>query len=155
MGIAYLVATQPEKTTPTPTDKPIATPTPTPTSIPTLNVSTNPTLAPNPSELMKQEKVRDSIMNFIKTNHAETAQFITDLVWTGGSVTPQNLITVETYQYYGNGWNFTLSYPVVPSPIYTVIADYSTSTIGIPYRIIWKGTWQNEEISETSYVFAQ
>jgi hypothetical protein len=32
---------------------------------------------------------------------------------------------------------------------------YSALSIGIPYRIIWKGNWQNEVINETSYVFAQ
>jgi hypothetical protein len=43
----------------------------------------------------------------------------------------------------------------VPNAIYNIVADYSAPSIGIPYRIIWKGTWQNEVINETSYIFAQ
>jgi hypothetical protein len=78
-----------------------------------------------------------------------------DLVWTGGRVTPPKLLGAETYMYYSQGWNVTITYPVVPNPIYKVTADYSALGISIPYRIIWKGTWQNEVIKETSYVFAQ
>ena len=94
-------------------------------------------------------------MSFIKSNHPETAQFMKDLVWTGGRVTPPNIVGAETYMYYSQGWNVTINYPVVPNAIYNIVADYSAPSIGIPYRIIWKGTWQNEVINETSYVFAQ
>ena len=94
-------------------------------------------------------------MSFIWSSHPETAQFMTDLVWTGGRVTPPNVVGAETYLYYGQGWNFTITYPVVPNAIYNIIADYSAVSIGIPYRIIWQGAWQNEVINETSYVFAQ
>jgi hypothetical protein len=99
--------------------------------------------------------MRDSVMSFIRSNHPETAQFMTDLVWTGGRVTPPNLVGAETYMYYSQGWNVTISYPVVLNPIYKVVADYSAIGISIPYRIIWNGTWQNEVINETSYIFAQ
>ena len=138
----------PSPTTPNPTQTPIITPTPTKSDSPT------PAPTPSPNET-PQEKIRDAIMNFIKSNHPETAQFIKDLAWTGGRVTPQNLVGAETYMYYSLGWNFTLSYPVVPNAIYTITADYSAVSIGIPYRVIWQGTWQNEVINETSYVFAQ
>jgi hypothetical protein len=138
----------PSPTTPNPTQTPITTPTPTESASP----ASSPT--PSPDEML-QEKIRDSIMNFIKSNHPETAQFIKDLTWTGGRVTPQNLVGAETYMYYSLGWNLTLSYPVVPNAVYTITADYSAVSIGIPYRVIWQGTWQNEVINETSYVFAQ
>jgi hypothetical protein len=94
-------------------------------------------------------------MNYIKSNHPETAQFIKDLAWTGGRVTPPNIMGAETYMYYSQGWNVTINYPVVPNAIYNIVADYSAPSIGIPYRIIWQGTWQNEDINETNYVFAQ
>jgi hypothetical protein len=94
-------------------------------------------------------------MSFIRTTHPETAQFMIDLVWTGGRVTPPHLVGAETYMYYSQGWNVTISYPVVPNPIYKIVADYSATGISIPYRIIWNGTWQNEVINETSYIFAQ
>ena len=118
-------------------------------------VSANPTTTPSPSELTTQEKIRNSAMSFIKSNHPETAQFMKDLVWTGGRVTPPNIVGAETYMYYSKGWNVTINYPVVPNSIYNIVADYSAPSIGIPYRIIWEGTSQNEVINETSYVFAQ
>jgi len=168
VAISYYAITQlTQNTSPTPTPSPEPTisptstspfptkPTTTPITTPTSTLSVYPTPTPSPPELTTQEKIRDSVMNFIKSNHTETAQFIKDLVWTGGRVTPQNLVGAETFMYYSQGWNVTISYPVVPNAIYNIVADYSAPYIGIPYRIIWKGTWQNEVIVETSYVFAQ
>jgi hypothetical protein len=125
----------------------------TPTS--TSPVNPTPTSTPSPSDLTAQEKIRDSAMSFIKSNHPESAQFMKDLVWTGGRVTPPNIVGSETYMFFSQGWNVTINYPVVPNTIYKIVADYSATSIGIPYRIIWKGTWQNEVTNETSYVFAQ
>jgi hypothetical protein len=105
--------------------------------------------------LSEQEMIRDLVMNYIKSNHPEIAQFFNNLVWTGGRVTPPNVVGAETYIYYARGWNFTLTYPVVPQPVYKVIADYSAPDVGIPYRVIWKGTWYNQIINETDFVFAQ
>jgi hypothetical protein len=149
--------------TSTPPPEPTAFPTPTspfpvtpaPITTPTPMVSANPTTTPSPTELTTQEKIRDSVISFIKSNHPEAAQFMKDLVWTGGRVTPPNIVGAETYMYFSQGWNVTINYPVVPNTIYKIVADYSATSIGIPYRIIWKGTWQNEVINETSYVFAQ
>jgi hypothetical protein len=138
---------------PTPSPEPIVSPTPTPTPTPTGAV--NPTPALSPPELTTQERIRDSVMYYIKSSHPETAQFMTDLVWTGGRVTPSNIVGAETYMYYSQGWNVTINYPVVPNAIYNIVADYSANSVGIPYRIIWQGTWQNEVINETSYIFAQ
>jgi hypothetical protein len=132
-----------------------STPTPTPITTPTPTGSANPTPTQSPPDLTTQEKIRDSVMSLMKLNHPETAQFVNDLVWTGGRVTPPNIVGAETYMYYSQGWNVTINYPVVPNAIYKIVADYSAPSIGIPYRIIWKGTWQNEVINETNYVFAQ
>ena len=153
--------------TPTPSPEPTVspttassfptTPTPTPTTVatPTSTGLSNPTPTPSLSDLTTQEKIRDSVMYYIKSNHPETAQFMKDLTWTGGRVTPPNIIGAETYMYYSQGWNVTINYPVVPNAIYSIVADYSAPSIGIPYRIIWKGNWQNEVINQISYVFAQ
>jgi hypothetical protein len=147
--VSYIQATQqplqPPKPSPTPTASPTPTPsesTPTPTSV----------QSPTPSS---EEQIRDSIMSYIKTNHPETTQFMNDLDWTGGRATPGNIVGSEKYMYYAGGWNFTMSYPVVPQPIYTITADYKATDIGVPYRIIWEGTWQNQVTNETHYVFAQ
>lgn len=106
-------------------------------------------------QLSTQEQVRDEVMGYIQFNHPETAQFMNDLAWTGGRTTPQNVVGAETYTYYSQGWNFTLNYPVVPNAIYTITVDYSAVSTGIPYRIIWQGTWQNGVVKETNYTFAQ
>ena len=153
VAISYYAVTQLlfQNASPTPTLSPEPTVSPTPT--PTGAVNPTPTLSP--PELTTQERIRDSVMYYIKSNHPETAQFMKDLVWTGGRVTPSNIVGAETYMYYSHGWNVTINYPVVPNAIYNVTADYSATSVGIPYRTIWQGTWQNEAIKETSYVFAQ
>jgi len=159
---AIQLSSQNPSPTPTPSPNPTVSPmptssyptTPTPITTPTPTSLANPTPTPTP-ELTTQERVRDSVMYYIKSNHPETAQFMKDLVWTGGRVTPSNLVGAETYRYYSQGWNVTISYPVVQTPIYKIVADYSAIGISIPYRIIWNGTWQNEVINETSYIFAQ
>ena len=107
------------------------------------------------SELSTQEKIRDSIMDYIKFNNPETAQFMNSLSWTGGRTTPSGFVGAETYFYTSNGWKFTINYPVIPNPMYNITADYSATSTGIPYRVVWKGSWQNWYINETSYVFAQ
>ena len=110
-------------------------------------------------ELSVQGQVRDDVMTFIKTNHTETAQFMNNLAWTGGRTTPQGILGAETYRYLSLGWNVTITYPVVPNPIYTITADYSATSANsgasIPYRVTWQGSWENGTITETSYDFAQ
>jgi hypothetical protein len=141
--------------TPTSTFPTTSTQTPTPITTTTPTGSANPTPTPSSPELTTQEKIRDAIMYYIQFNHPETEHYMNDLVWTGGRVTPPNLVGAETYMYYSQGWNVTINYPVVPNAIYNIVANYSATSTGIPYTIIWKGTWQNETINETSYVFAQ
>lgn len=170
-GISYYAATRPSLPSPSPTPAPSSLPTFSPTPTYTYSNATSPaptptaTLAPtgsvssapttSPVGQLKPEEVRDLVMSFIRSSHPETAQFMNDLAWTGGRVTPAGVVGAETYMYYCRGWNFTLNYPVVPKTRYSIMADYSSVSVGIPYRIIWQGTLQNEVIDEISYVFAQ
>lgn len=111
-----------------------------------------------PPEISIQEQVRDDAVTYIKSSHPETAQFMNNLVWTGGRTTPQNILGAETYTYLSQGWNVTVQYPVIANPIYGITADCSAVSAGgisIPYRVVWKGTWENGTITETSYTFAQ
>jgi hypothetical protein len=111
-----------------------------------------------PPELSTPEQVRDDAMAYIKGNHPETAPFMNDLAWNGGRVTPTGLVGAETYTYLSQGWNVTITYPVVPNPVYAITADYSSTSTGdvsIPYRVIWQGTWENGSIVEINYTFAQ
>jgi hypothetical protein len=75
--------------------------------------------------------------------------------WTGGRTTPNGILGAETYTYQSNGWTITITYPVIPNPTYNITADYSAPGIGIPYRVIWQGIYQNQTIKETSYTLAQ
>lgn len=164
-GIGYYTTTRPTPSPkPTPSPQPTFTPSPFPTMLPTPTAAAEPTPTgsnsptpptSSPTEQTIQERVRDSVMRFVESNHPETASFMENLIWTGGRVTPSGIIGAETYMYYSLGWNVTINYPVVPNPTYTITADYSTVSVGIPYRIIWQGTWKNEVINETSYIFAQ
>jgi len=160
--VAVVVGMQAIQPSPQPTPSPSPATSPTQTPPPSLSPTpTSPGLTPTPSPptpspiLSEQEAVRNSVMNYIKTSHPETAQFMNNLVWTGGRATPHDIVGSETYIYYARGWNFTMTYPVIPQPVYSLTADYKAPDVGIPYRVIWEGTWQNQIINETDYVFAQ
>jgi hypothetical protein len=103
-----------------------------------------------------QEQVREDAIQYIKTNHPETVQFMNNLVWTGGRVETQ-LLGAETYTYSSQGWQVTIQYPVVPKPTYTITANYTVpeGNVSIPYAVNWQGTWNNRTITETAYTFAQ
>ncbi|XES77013.1 MAG: hypothetical protein ACBZ72_12680 [Candidatus Bathyarchaeia archaeon] len=111
----------------------------------------------NVPEPTLQEDIREAALTYIGENHPEALQFMSDLNWTGGRVTPPNLLGAETYTYQAEGWNVTIHYPVVADPIYSITVDYSTANgvIGILYHLIWEGSWQAGCVTETSYVFAQ
>jgi TolA-binding protein len=102
-----------------------------------------------------QETIRGSTLNYIKLKHPETEQFMQAFNWTGGRTTPNGILGAETYTYQSNGWTITITYPVIPNPTYNITADYSAPGIGIPYRVIWQGIYQNQTIKETSYTLAQ
>ena len=109
-------------------------------------------------QLMIHEQILDAAIAYIGTNHAETAQFLGNLAWTGGRVTPENLLGSEKYTYQSSGWIVTINYPVVTTPVYKITVNYVSSeagSISIPYAIAWKGSWTNEGIIETEYTFAQ
>jgi hypothetical protein len=121
-------------------------PSETPSPSATPEVSATPEISPSPQTSI-QEQTRDEVMNYVKANHAETTRYMQNLSWTGGSGTTSGIVGASTYTYLSIGWNVTMQYPVVLNPIYTVTADYNSSGISIT----WKGTWQNNTITETSY----
>lgn len=105
--------------------------------------------------LSMQEEVRNAAMDYIKTNHPETEQFMDNLAWTGGRQ-DTGLIGAETFIYQSEGWTVTIQYPVVLEPIFSISAEYSAAgEIGIPYSVTWEGTMQNGIGTENSFVFAQ
>ena len=115
-----------------------ATPSPTATATPEPSSSTGDTV---------QKQVRDASMNYIKANHEETIQLMTDLSWTGGRQ-ETGLLGGETYIYTSAGWVVTIKYPVVANPSYTVTANYSSGYASVA----WQGTYQDQTFTETSYI---
>jgi hypothetical protein len=107
-------------------------------------------------QLTTQEQVRTDVMNYIKTNHSDTAQYMKSLSWTGGDVTAQGLVGASTYVYTSGGWNVTMAYPIVLDPSYTVAVTYTDQALSSalsPYQVIWVGTWQSGNITETTYAY--
>jgi hypothetical protein len=102
------------------------------------------------------EQVRDAAMCYIEANHPETAQFMDDLVWTGGRE-DTGLLGAEVCNFESQGWKVTIRYPVVESPIYDITANYSvpSGVISIPYAVIWEGTLENGTVTEVNFVLAQ
>jgi hypothetical protein len=103
-----------------------------------------------------QGHIRDTVMAHIASTHSEVSPLFSDTGWTGGRV-ETTLLGAETYTYQSEGWNVTINYPVVQDPVYSVTVHYSVpeGTMGIPYSVDWEGTWQDSNITETNFVFAQ
>ena len=122
------------------------------------NTQDNTQLPENMPKLMIHEEMRDAVMAYIKANHTDAAQFIESLTWTGGRQ-ETGLLGGETYIYQAQGWKVTITYPVIPNPVYSITAEYQATTtagsMGIPYSVMWQGTWQNGVTTEVSYIFAQ
>ena len=68
-------------------------------------------------EFSTQEHARDDVMEYIRTNNSETAQFINDLAWKGVRVTREGFMGAETYTYTSIDWNVTITYPIVLNPV--------------------------------------
>ena len=118
---------------------------------PTASPSTTPEESPSSSPApLTQEQIRDAAMDYIKTYHSKTSEFMADLSWTGGRVTPEGLVGAETYTYTSSNWTVTIQYPVVLDPLYTIIANYSATDIWIS----WEGTCENRTLKETNYTFS-
>ncbi|NLB75767.1 MAG: hypothetical protein GX799_04780 [Crenarchaeota archaeon] len=94
------------------------------------------------------EQIRDLTMMYLKLDHAELAQYMDDLSWTGGAVEMNGIVGYEEYNYQSNGWNVTIGNPVVPNPPYTIEVVYTPSTM-----LTWEGTLENGVITEVSCVF--
>jgi len=89
--------------------------------------------------------MKDALVDFIHSNHADAAGFLTDLdpIYQGRGV------------FSGQGWIFDLSGSDTNGTIY---ADFSIArtqnSSGIPERILWSGTLSNGTIIEYNYTHA-
>lgn len=106
--------------------------------------------------LIQQEQIRDAVISYIRTQHSQTAPYMQDFMWSGGMMPQGMMLGSSAYSYQSNGWNMTMRHPVVPNPIYTITANYTSPISEVtPKRnmIMWSGTWQNGTITETGYTF--
>ena len=67
-------------------------------------------------KLMIHEQIRDAAIAYVGSNHPETEQFMNNMSWIGGREDTK-LLGAETYSYQSQGWNVTISYPIVANPI--------------------------------------
>jgi hypothetical protein len=100
-----------------------------------------------------EERIRTDAMAYIATLHPETANFMTNLTWTGGVV--QTFAPPQTYVFQAQGWSVMIEFPVEGSSTYKVTVGYASQGIGIPYSVSWTGTLHDGNITETQYSFAQ
>ena len=136
-------------------NQPTTTPTPSATPAASTTLQASPTMSPFP-QLTTQEQIRDSVINYIKKQHSQTAPYMQDFMWTGGIMQSGMMVGASAYSYQSNGWNVTMQYPITLNPKYIITADYvSPISEMFPPRnmIMWSGTWQNGTITETSYSF--
>ncbi len=137
---------------------PSPTPSPSPSPSTSPSPSPSPTATPAPSEVTDStQQIRNETMTYIENNHTETAQYMQNLNWSGGRI-DTDLVGAEKYVYTtltealgSAGWTVTISYPVVPNPLYTLIVNYTQTGVQNPVNISWNGTWQNGTITETNY----
>ena len=104
--------------------------------------------------MLTQEQIRDLTMQYLMAYHNQTTQYMHGLSWTGGHMNMGMMVGSETYSYQSSGWNVTMQYPVVPTPIYTITAEYTPMEMhSTDYMVTWQGTLQNGTITQTNYTY--
>lgn len=93
------------------------------------------------------ELARDSAINYLATNYPETQNFTSNLSWSGGRQETGSTGS-ETYVYTTNEWTVKLNCSAVPSPLYTVDANYTKGDVTLE----WMGVCQNGTIVEQGYI---
>jgi len=109
------------------------------------SVTSTPSITPTPQPAIAAQ-ARDASMNYMASNHAETAQLMSGFSWTSEKQ-ETGLVGSETYVYTSVGWTVQVEYPVVPNPTFIVSANFSQGD----EKVSWRGTYQNSAITENSY----
>ena len=104
---------------------------------------------------LDQEQIRDLIALYIQVYHNQTEPYMQSLTWMGGRMTLMGMMGSEFYSYESSGWNVTIQYPVVPNPLYTIMAQYKPTQYWNTGDVLisWQGTMQNGTITENVYKF--
>jgi hypothetical protein len=148
IGYTFLSANQPAPAQ-------SSTPNPTPTQNPYSSFPIDQTPAVYPTDatetdqnpqIITPEYVRDAAVGYVQQNHLEVAVLLSDVSWAGGRL-ETGLVGSEEYLYNGGNWVFTVQYPVVLNPVYSLAATYSGD------QVVWQGTYSNIVIQETYFFF--
>ena len=73
---------------------------------------------------LNAQTARDSVISYIKENYPVTANFTSNLSWTGGRQNASSSDT-ELYVYNNSEWNMRLDCSAVTNPVYVVDANYT------------------------------
>ena len=90
----------------------------------------------------------DAAISLLQANHPQTAPLMTNLAWSDGRQ-ETGLVDAETHVYNSTDWAVIIEYPVVPNPIYTIKATYSSTDLAVA----WQETYKSGTITETNYVY--
>jgi hypothetical protein len=112
-----------------------------------------------PIAVTNQPDVRDAVMSYINSTHADARVFIpqSGLSWTGGQ-SDYELPSGEAYCYYSNvtgntpeGWIVGIVYSVTANPTFTVTVNYVGANGSL--LIYWEGLYRNGAVVETDYIW--
>ena len=96
------------------------------------------------------ESARNAAITYILQAHTGLDVLQVPFSWEMQNLTP-GLLGASNLQYAGNGWNVTVSYPVVLEPTYTVTVEYA-GTVSFQ----WAGTVTNNgNVTETTFTMIQ
>jgi hypothetical protein len=90
--------------------------------------------------------ILNSSMSYIKANHPDAAQFISDdISFTLSGSTGKDIEGYSGVTYKGGGWVVSIGHAIVPNYAWGIKADYDSG------KIVWIGTSKNGRITEESY----
>ena len=107
---------------------------------------------PEPQDSVPEppEFARDTAIDYILQTHEEVGALSAPSSWETQNLTP-GLLGASNIQYTGDGWNVTVSYPVVLEPTYTVEVEYTGEA-----SFQWTRTVsQDWDVAETDFTSAQ
>lgn len=92
------------------------------------------------------EFARDTAIDYILSAHEELIALSVPTSWEMQNLTP-GILGASKFRYTSDGWNVTVSYPIVLEPTYTIEVDYAVEP-----GFQWNGTVShNWNVSETNY----
>jgi hypothetical protein len=98
---------------------------------------------------LSEPEVVNLVMNYIGTNHTETAALMSDLNWTGGNVSPKNLVNYAWFQYSSGNWVVRMGIPIFYMQIFEITVHYTDTNVSV----LWEGTLLNGKNLDTNVTY--